>query len=74
MKCVANKNPLGSISASKGKDFLCESRGDQTRTGDPYVPNVVRYQLRYTPKIACFSIACAKLQLFFQKKKKYKEK
>ena len=26
-------------------------RDDQTRTGDSYVPNVVRYQLRYIPKI-----------------------
>ena len=25
------------------------SRDDQSRTGDPYVPNVVRYQLRYIP-------------------------
>ena len=24
-------------------------RDDRTRTGDPYVPNVVRYQLRYIP-------------------------
>ena len=27
--------------------FLC--RDDPTRTDDPYVPNVVRYQLRYIP-------------------------
>ncbi len=27
--------------------FFC--RDDRTRTGDPYVPNVVRYQLRYIP-------------------------
>ncbi len=26
---------------------LC--RDDPTRTDDPYVPNVVRYQLRYIP-------------------------
>ncbi len=25
------------------------SRDDSTRTSDPYVPNVVRYQLRYIP-------------------------
>ena len=24
-------------------------RDDSTRTSDPYVPNVVRYQLRYIP-------------------------
>ena len=27
--------------------LLC--RDDSTRTSDPYVPNVVRYQLRYIP-------------------------
>ena len=27
--------------------FLC--RNEATRTPDPYVPNVVRYQLRYIP-------------------------
>ncbi len=27
--------------------FSC--RGEKTRTSGPYVPNVVRYQLRYTP-------------------------
>ena len=32
-------------------------RGDLTRTGDPLVPNQVRYQLRYAPK------AGAKVQL-----------
>ena len=26
-----------------------ESRDEATRTPDPYVPNVVRYQLRYIP-------------------------
>ena len=26
-----------------------DCRDDRTRTGDPYVPNVVRYQLRYIP-------------------------
>ena len=31
--------------------FLC--RGEKTRTSGPYVPNVVRYQLRYTPKKLC---------------------
>lgn len=29
-------------------------RDDPTRTDDPYVPNVVRYQLRYIPR-ACLS-------------------
>ena len=31
------------------------SRDDVTRTRDPYVPNVVRYQLRYIP---IFPIGC----------------
>ena len=26
-------------------------RDDPTRTDDPYVPNVVRYQLRYIPML-----------------------
>ncbi len=29
--------------------FFC--RDDSTRTSDPYVPNVVRYQLRYIPSV-----------------------
>ena len=46
-------------------------RGDRTRTGDPYVPNVVRYQLRYTPIKNCmFSYPGAKLLLFFEITKK----
>ena len=32
--------------------YLARSRDDRTRTGDPYVPNVVRYQLRYIPLAA----------------------
>ena len=28
---------------------ICVSRDEATRTPDPYVPNVVRYQLRYIP-------------------------
>ena len=28
---------------------LIECRKEATRTPDPYVPNVVRYQLRYFP-------------------------
>ena len=36
-------------------------RDEATRTPDPYVPNVVRYQLRYIPKPFTgdsFEIAC----------------
>ena len=29
--------------------FIIGSRGEATRTPDLYVPNVARYQLRYTP-------------------------
>ena len=30
-------------------ESLCVGRDEATRTPDPYVPNVVRYQLRYIP-------------------------
>ena len=30
-----------------------QSRDEATRTPDPYVPNVVRYQLRYIPICVC---------------------
>ena len=30
--------------------FVAQGRDEATRTPDPYVPNVVRYQLRYIPK------------------------
>lgn len=36
---------------------LC--RGEATRTPDPYVPNVVRYQLRYTPIFSISTTQCA---------------
>ena len=40
------------------------SRNEATRTPDPYVPNVVRYQLRYIP-IATLSFVCdAKVDIF----------
>lgn len=46
--------------------LLC--RGDQTRTGDPYVPNVVRYQLRYTPiRNVLFLKSECKINTFFSK-------
>ena len=50
-------------------------RDDRTRTGDPYVPNVVRYQLRYIPIAkmrsrnrgsVSFCFAVAKVALFFE--------
>ena len=42
---------------------LC--RNEATRTPDPYVPNVVRYQLRYIPiQYRCLSITGAKVVLF----------
>ena len=51
------------IPTEKGADmapYFC--RNEATRTPDPYVPNVVRYQLRYIP-ILC---KCgAKLSYFF---------
>ena len=33
---------------------FCGCRIEETRTPDPYVPNVVRYQLRYYPNAMCF--------------------
>ncbi len=33
--------------------FLLFGRDEATRTPDPYVPNVVRYQLRYIPICGC---------------------
>ena len=36
--------------SGKGKcSFVAFGRDEATRTPDPYVPNVVRYQLRYIP-------------------------
>ena len=36
--------------SGKGKcSFVALGRDEATRTPDPYVPNVVRYQLRYIP-------------------------
>ena len=33
--------------------FAAFCRNEATRTPDPYVPNVVRYQLRYIPLSKC---------------------
>lgn len=33
--------------------FVAFCRNEATRTPDPYVPNVVRYQLRYIPFLFC---------------------
>ena len=50
-------------------------RDDPTRTDDPYVPNVVRYQLRYIPfffsDVSGFSLkekraACSSLFVFMR--------
>ena len=35
------------------KHLALKSRDEATRTPDPYVPNVVRYQLRYIPILRC---------------------
>ena len=39
-------------------------RDEATRTPDPYVPNVVRYQLRYIPINLCF--VDAKVVVFYE--------
>ena len=44
-----------SISKKAGVPLLF-CRDDSTRTSDPYVPNVVRYQLRYIPLFIAFLI------------------
>ena len=46
------------------RDFGGRSRGEKTRTSGPYVPNVVRYQLRYTPK-SWIKFRSAKIVIFF---------
>ena len=33
--------------------YPLQCRNEATRTPDPYVPNVVRYQLRYIPFLFC---------------------
>ena len=44
---------------------LC--RDEATRTPDPYVPNVVRYQLRYIPSLqSIFGKSTAKVVHFFE--------
>ena len=42
---------------------LKDGRNEATRTPDPYVPNVVRYQLRYIP-MQCFLNCAAKVDIF----------
>ena len=36
--------------------FVALCRNEATRTPDPYVPNVVRYQLRYIPSLLMVQI------------------
>ena len=55
----------------------CCRRKEATRTPDPYVPNVVRYQLRYFPKAnkrRSTLFAGAKLRHFFESATKKTEK
>ena len=51
-------------------DSSLSRRKEATRTPDPYVPNVVRYQLRYFPKQTLFLFAGAKVQCFYDITKK----
>ena len=45
-----NKSSHRQRKSGKGKySFVAFGRDEATRTPDPYVPNVVRYQLRYIP-------------------------
>ena len=52
--------------SGKGKcSFVALGRDEATRTPDPYVPNVVRYQLRYIP--IAFLKASAKVRFLIDK-------
>ena len=46
--CIKNEDTISRLTF----DVLC--RDEATRTPDPYVPNVVRYQLRYIPMLVSF--------------------
>ena len=48
-----------------------DGRDEATRTPDPYVPNVVRYQLRYIP---CIVLRVQRYGIFLKQKQFYKEK
>ena len=51
--------------------LLPASRDEATRTPDPYVPNVVRYQLRYIP---CIVLQVQRYVIFPKEKHFYSEK
>ena len=53
---------------------MLSCRSGQTRTGDPNVPNVVRYQLRYTPSAYLAVLRCKGKTLLRKKKLFYKKK
>ena len=57
-----------SIQQKRAADGCPFCRGEATRTPDPHVPNVVRYQLRYSSK------ASAKVLLFSHLSKQSKKK
>ena len=55
-------------------NLFCFCRDEATRTPDPYVPNVVRYQLRYIPisipkvhKVDLFPLRTMQRYIFFLK-------
>jgi hypothetical protein len=49
---AGNKKPASSRHPDSYRDGIGgRGRGDWTRTSGPYVPNVVRYQLRHTPVV-----------------------
>ena len=57
----------GSPSHNGAMGFLI-GRDEATRTPDPYVPNVVRYQLRYIPmhNPFCWGFAAAKVTIIVE--------
>ena len=46
---ITSNIPLLNNKWLTNQPLVNESRDEATRTPDPYVPNVVRYQLRYIP-------------------------
>ena len=61
---MAKKKTAEILQRSSPKQLVLSCRSGQTRTGDPNVPNVVRYQLRYTPNRVLFLKRCKGRNLF----------
>ena len=71
LSCMGNSHSEHGVGRCEGgtkrnRSRICQlllfGRNEATRTPDPYVPNVVRYQLRYIP----ISFDGAKVRVFFE--------